>query len=960
MQMLARRRRGIIAAVLAKLLKSLRSSPASFALLATALFAAGCTPGVLLEADVSEVVFADTPVGDSVSATVTVELVQGARANFAPVFEPQGVDVFRVEPGVPTVIEPGEPITLTVWFTPAEDALSTVVLGLLASNVQGRSRQDVALVGRGLGVRIDGDRDGSPLGEDCDDTDPTVRPGAEEVCDGVDNDCDGTVPADELDADGDGIAICDGDCDDTNADAYPGAEELCDGIDGDCDGTVSEDDADEDGVRVCDGDCDDASADTRPGAVELCDGVDNNCDGVLFPEELDGDADTFRGCDGDCDDGDATVYPGATELCDGLDNDCDGSLGATEPDLDGDGVPGCAGDCDDNDPLRYPGNTEACDGIDNDCDTVVPADEVDSDADTFLACAECDDTNATVFPGATELCDGLDNDCDTLTPADEVDVDADTFLACAECDDAVATTFPGAPELCNGVDDDCDTVVPSDEVDGDSDTFLDCDECDDADATVFPGAPELCDGLDNDCDGLVPDDEVDDDGDGAVECTGDDCDDADPDAYVGNTEDCFDAVDSDCDGTINQGCSCPIWAEPGASTTCSTPGTFDCPHPTAQDAIDAITGTCTDVYLAAGTYSEALTLAADVTVFGLDGAASTIIDGGGSRTVTVSGSPSVELEGVTVTGGAAADGGGLHANGATVLLDSVVFDGNQCGSEGEGGGIYCEDCALDILDSTFTNNNCGYGLGESGHNGGGIYLDGGDVFITETLFEANTAGDGGALFSRTSNNQPHIVTRCTFLDNEANDSGGLFASDGGGAVYLDGNINVVSNSLFAGNSTSHGGGAAVHVVDPGGNTTIENNVMVFNASSDGALGFGFTLLGNPSVAYNNIIAFNTGAGVWSEDGYPSQVRFNDVFDNSGGNFDSDSIFNPSPPGDNISQDPAFTALSDDGDWTNDDFSLSGSSPCIDAGNPAASYNDPDGSPNDMGIFGGLLGNWPGP
>ena len=963
--MLAGPCRGIIAPVLLKTTEpTLRRAVLPLLLFLALALGAGCGPALLIQTSVSEVVFADTPVGDAVSATITVDVLAGARADFTPIFEPPGVVEFQIEPGVPSVIEPGEPLSITVWFIPQRAEVSTVVLGFLASNVQGRSRQDVALRGLGLGVVIDGDRDGSPIDEDCDDEDPATRPGADELCDGLDNDCDGSLPADEADADGDGFRLCGGDCDDADADTWPGAEEICDGLDNDCDEIINEADADADGVRGCDGDCDDANPDTRPGAVELCDGYDNNCDGVLFPDELDGDLDGFRGCGGDCDDLDDTTYPGAPELCDGLDNDCDGSPGADEPDLDGDGVPGCAGDCDETDPTRFPGNPEVCDGVDNDCDSVVPADEVDADSDTFLACGECDDADATSYPFAPEVCDGVDNDCDTVVPADEVDVDSDGFLACAECDDAVATTYPAAPELCDGVDNDCDTVVPADEVDADADGFLACAECDDTDITTYPAAPELCDGVDNDCDTVVPADETDDDGDGAVECTGDDCDDADPDAYVGNTEDCEDAVDSDCDGTINQGCTCPIWAEAGATTTCTTPpGSFGCPYPTAQAAVDATDAACSTVWLKPGTFTEALTFADDLTLFGLDGAATTILDGGGSRTITVSGAVDVDIEGVSVTGGSATDGGGLHADGATVMLQSVVFDGNQCGSEGEGGGLYCEDCTLDILDSTFVSNTCGYGLGDTGHNGGGLFVDGGDVFVTQTLFDSNAAGDGGAVFSRTRSNVSHIFTRCSFYDNAADDTGGLplLTADGGGAIFFDGNVNIVSNSVFGGNSTGYGGGAAVHVLNPGGNTTVENNVMLFNSSSDGTLGFSLTFLStNNAKAYNNIIAFNTGAGVWSEDAYPPQVRFNNLFGNSGGTFDTDSIFNPSPPGDNINVDPMLAATSDDGDWTNEDWALSIGSPCIDAGNPATGYNDPDGTPNDMGIFGGLLGGWSGP
>ena len=74
---------------------------------------------------------------------------------------------------------------------------------------------------------------------DCDDTEPRTHPGSIEWCDGEDNDCDGVVPADEADADGDGVRICagDGDCDDHDPKVNFFAEELpFDTVDSDCDG----------------------------------------------------------------------------------------------------------------------------------------------------------------------------------------------------------------------------------------------------------------------------------------------------------------------------------------------------------------------------------------------------------------------------------------------------------------------------------------------------------------------------------------------------------------------------------------------------------------------------------------------------------------------------------------------------------------------------------------------------
>jgi hypothetical protein len=331
------------------------------------------------------------------------------------------------------------------------------------------------------------------------------------------------------DADGDGFAsesddevvVCEGaegytdqvgDCDDDDADVYPGAHELCNGEDDDCDGEVDEEavdtvpfyrDEDADGhgdatqwVRSCtlpegyataDDDCDDTRADLSPDVAEGCDGVDNDCNGLVDDDavdaatvydDLDGDGHGVAGTgrtacpdagapdELDCDDTDATVYGGAPEACDLVDNDCDGEVDEDVTyadyytDSDGDGH---------GDPASF---------VVNDC--VAPAGAVANDDD-------CDDTSADVSPVEVERCDGLDNDCDG-----EVDVgarDASTFYAdadgdgygvdddaqdlCAadgvysatltgDCDDADVDTHPGATELDNDEDDDCDTMVDED------------------------------------------------------------------------------------------------------------------------------------------------------------------------------------------------------------------------------------------------------------------------------------------------------------------------------------------------------------------------------------------------------------------------------------------------------------------------------------------------------------------
>jgi hypothetical protein len=163
-------------------------------------------------------------------------------------------------------------------------------------------------------------------GDDCHDGDATIYADAPELCDDLDNDCDGYLGAIELDDDGDGQTECDGDCDDDDPDNLAGNTEVCDGADNDCDGTAADDefDGDLDGYSPCEGDCDDWDPNRYPGNSETCDGFDNNCNGSVPPGEVDDDLDGFFPCQGDCDDTDNAIFPGATELQDGIDNDCDG------------------------------------------------------------------------------------------------------------------------------------------------------------------------------------------------------------------------------------------------------------------------------------------------------------------------------------------------------------------------------------------------------------------------------------------------------------------------------------------------------------------------------------------------------------------------------------------------------------------------------------------------------------
>jgi hypothetical protein len=366
------------------------------------------------------------------------------------------------------------------------------------------------------------------VGGDCDDVHPTAHPDGIEVCNGIDDDCDGTIDgpglpgcvAYYLDADGDGYGdgkqwkcYCGpfggyttpekGDCDDANPATHPGAKEICDEQDNDCDGLTDED-ADKacatdcgSGKQACvngtlgectapqvstcvdyGGDCSDYTTcgDCVPRPADACNGKDDDCDGTTDPgygfQDWDGQSKALGepcgtgGCWGGtvvcAKDGSAaecsTKNEAIPESCNGVDDDCDGVADngvSTEafPDADGDGFGDPAGvmtvcelpagygitggDCDDSNPEVHPGQTETCNGHDDDCDGQTDGNDRPCD----LGCG----------PGK-EVCTGGDwGGCDA--PGPKTCLDYSTCGVRGMC----VTDCPAAPaEACNAVDDDCD------------------------------------------------------------------------------------------------------------------------------------------------------------------------------------------------------------------------------------------------------------------------------------------------------------------------------------------------------------------------------------------------------------------------------------------------------------------------------------------------------------------------
>ncbi|MDP2311696.1 MAG: putative metal-binding motif-containing protein [Pseudomonadota bacterium] len=346
------------------------------------------------------------------------------------------------------------------------------------------------------------------------------------------------------------------DCDDNNADVGPECPELCNGIDDNCNGAIDEgvtttffEDRDGDGAGdplrptdSCDTpsgyvanstDCDDTDPATHPGADEHCGGADEDCDGTVdeddavdaLPWYADTDADGYgdaavstRACTAptgtvadatDCVDTDPATHPGADEHCGGADEDCDGTVDEPDAvdaptwyaDTDADGYGDAAvstracvtptgfladtTDCDDTDPATHPGADEYCGGADEDCDGTVDEDDAvdvptwyaDTDADGYgdaavstLACAapagtladatDCDDTDPAFHPGAADgYCDGGDYDCDgagleggsfTDTAGAVTDLSALLQAATYAAPAAYSATADGELEICAG------------------------------------------------------------------------------------------------------------------------------------------------------------------------------------------------------------------------------------------------------------------------------------------------------------------------------------------------------------------------------------------------------------------------------------------------------------------------------------------------------------------------------
>ncbi|MBF0106336.1 MAG: Ig-like domain-containing protein [Deltaproteobacteria bacterium] len=474
-----------------------------------------------------------------------------------------------------------------------------------------------------------------------------------EECNNIDDDDDGEVDEDLTRPTACGVGACEGNTGietctkgqwgNNTCDPHAGTStEVCDGLDNDCDGTpdngiLGTTRPTTCGVGICAANTGTQTCAVVNGgtetqwtgdtcnplakmATEECDGVDNDCDGYTdeglgTPGVQCGIGACQRSGTKSCTEGawveNCTAGTPQAEVCDHLDNDCDGQtnegvlktyyrdedkdgFGTTSsrmicgPGLDATGDPANgdaqyytatqSGDCSDNPnnstdfkkaAQRYPGNTEVCDYVDNNCDGATDEgllqtyyydqdqDSYGTDKDRYTAAylppkqlcppevpnrpynssyytatnySDCKDTAATTNPGAAELCDNADNDCDGVVDNGVTNTERDVTCGKGACagntgkERCVAGTWGNSTcnataganaETCNNIDDDCDGSTDDGLTTTNSSVSCGLGQCKRYEQTqcvdgalvtaCTQGTPttEACDYTDNDCDGVT-------------------------------------------------------------------------------------------------------------------------------------------------------------------------------------------------------------------------------------------------------------------------------------------------------------------------------------------------------------------------------------------------------------------------------------------------------------------------
>jgi hypothetical protein len=396
-------------------------------------------------------------------------------------------------------------------------------------------------------------------------------------------------------------------------------------------------------------------------------------------------------------------------------------------------------------------------------------------------------------------------------------------------------------------------------------------------------------------------------------------------------------------------------------------------YPTIQGAIDATIPGDT-VVVDQTTYYENVTITnKDITLCSVDPnnpsvVAGTIIDGSSADSVITATDSNALINGFTITNGLGDVGGGIRCGGAgTLRIENCRITGNKTrdgfeidcwgGTDGgKGAGIYSEGMDLVVRQSVISNNRtgngsdgpCGDGMCGSGGGGGGLCCRGCSLSLEDCDITGNRTGHGGSARwggcpggrggGIYCSGVEGYIRNCIIADNVTGDGGHAIYPPGGGGGYGGGVYFLYSgefemtNCIIAGNVTGVGG-ADVPSGSGGGiciresDTNISNCTIASNRiGQDPCMGVGAGIYGTNVTLLNSI--------VWDNDivGGTFDITYSDV---SGG----------WPGTGNIDADPCFA------DAVGGDFHLLDGSPCIDAGHPAYSpapdETDIDSEPRQM-------------